>query len=468
MPFVSKLNRQFRRRKLSTQISFTYAAILFSTMILTNVGITAGVYYLFHHQAERALNISIEKTIEQAKKSNSIDENFLSFGTVMPSVVLRVVDSDGKIIVNTSPRLPETEKILQFIRTDPPFWASKNYQMIETAHSLLYYKNLPLEIGGKIYQFQFIKTITFEKEYIIYLLWILFFIGCFGIFISITSGYFLSRKVLSPLMRVTRIAQNISVGNFNRRINFDRTGDEVSELSSSFNKMLDRLQSGFTQQQKFISDASHELRTPITIISGYADVLERYGADDPEIFSEAVVSIKNSARSMQDMVENLLFLARADQGIQVLQKSPCELEEILKSAVESFDNPRIEFKNFSACEFVGDAEYLKKMFKIFIDNSLKYSEENIQVELTTSENEAEIKFIDEGIGINAEDVGKIFDRFFRADKSRTRTDEEKNSAGLSLSIAKWIADRHDIKIEVESELGKGSTFKLKIPIDSER
>ncbi len=460
--FQTRFSNFRRRFKLSSQISLTYALILFVTLIVTNVGTTAGVYYVFHHQAERALDISIERTTQKVRELNAIDENFYRLGTVMPSVVFRVVDESGKVITDTNPYIPNTEKFLKYVRNDPPFWASNEYKLVETPHSFFYYKDLPLEVGGKIFHFQFFKTITFEKDFIRYLLWTIFFVDVIGLGLAMAAGYLLSRRILKPLKHVTETAREISAGNLDKRLDVEKSGDEVSKLSKSFNKMLDRLEESFTRQQRFIADASHELRTPITVIRGYAEMLELYGAEDKELLEESAASIKNSAQNMQYLVESMLFLARADQETQPLNKSPVEIRELINSVVKRFKNPRVKFICEKEFETSGDPELLKKLFAIFLDNALKYSNDEVKIEMAVENQTATVKFIDKGIGISFEDRQKIFDRFFRVDKSRTKFDDEKISAGLGLSIAKWIADKHEIKISVDSELDKGTTFELTV------
>lgn len=226
-----------------------------------------------------------------------------------------------------------------------------------------------------------------------------------------------------------------------------------------------RASEGIIRQQRFVNDVSHELRTPLTIIRGYVDILERYGIEDPDLFKEAVSSIKNSAQNMQNLVESLLFLARADQGRQPLTKVPVELDDLLKKFVEAYRSPRVQISKLTPCKISADAEFLKKMFTAFLDNALRYSPPDtvVKVELTKTGDVAKLKFIDRGIGITKEDCEKIFDRFYRSDKARTKIATDENSVGLGLSVAKWIADRHNIKISVKSKPGEGSTFTLTIP-----
>ncbi|MBR2518451.1 MAG: HAMP domain-containing histidine kinase [Selenomonadaceae bacterium] len=224
-------------------------------------------------------------------------------------------------------------------------------------------------------------------------------------------------------------------------------------------------QETYLRQQRFVNDVSHELRTPLTIIRGYVDLLEACGANDPEIFKEAVTSIKTSAQNMQNLVESLLFLARADQGDQPLTKVPVDLDELIKRLVEDKNSPRVQIAKLTPCKIFGDAEFLKKMLTAFLDNALRYSPSDmpVKISLTTEDKLATLQFVDKGIGISKDDCAKIFDRFYRTDKARTKADGCENSVGLGLAVAKWIADRHDIEIDVRSKPGEGSTFTLKIP-----
>ena len=225
------------------------------------------------------------------------------------------------------------------------------------------------------------------------------------------------------------------------------------------------LSESFIRQQRFVNDVSHELRTPLTIIRGYVDILERYGAEDHELFTEAVDSIKKSAQNMQTLVESLLFLARAEQGNQPLTKVPVDLDDLLIRFVEDYDSPRVKISNLAPCKILADAEFLKKMFSAFVDNALRYSSPDtlVKIDLTTEGEAAILKFIDKGIGISKEDVFRIFDHFYRSDKARTKIDTDETTVGLGLTIAKWIADHHDISIDVKSKQGVGSTFILTIP-----
>ena len=170
-----------------------------------------------------------------------------------------------------------------------------------------------------------------------------------------------------------------------------------------------------SEDSDWIVNMSHELRTPLTIIRGYADLLENFGAEDAALIEESAKAIKKSSQNMQNLIEKLLFLARADKNKLPMKKVSVELNELLKIVVEVYNNPRLEFIHGEDLFFVGDKDLLSKMFCEFIDNALKFSKEKVLVEVEKSA----VKIIDNGIGIALEDREKIFDRFYRAEKSRT-------------------------------------------------
>ena len=194
--FRSRLLQILSRKKISSQISLTYALILFFTLIFTSIATTAGVHYLFHRQAARALDFSIERTMEKISELNELDNDFLNFGTVLPGVILRVTDDEGRKIIDNDPNFPELKKVSTFARENPPFWSSEKYKFLEMPRSYFYYKELSSEIGGRLFHFHFFRNITFEKEFIGYLLLTLFAVNFVSLFLAIMSGYFWSIKIL--------------------------------------------------------------------------------------------------------------------------------------------------------------------------------------------------------------------------------------------------------------------------------
>lgn len=449
----------FRQKKISTQVTLTYAVILFVTLIISNFVTNTGIRYLFYHQAARAIEISLDRMRREI--ANGTGKNILNMDAAFSGVIIRINDAQGNLIADNSPYFPPTERMFKYIKKDRPFFAQEGYELIETPHSFFYYKEIVLESDGKIYNAHLFKTITFEKEMLDYLALVNFLLDVFAAGLSIIVGYFLIKKVLTPLRHVSETAREISAGKMDKRLDIDGTGNEVVELAESFNFMLDKINESFARQKQFVADVSHELRTPVTIIDGYADILEKFGTRDKELFQESASAIKTESENMKSLLESLLFLTHADQGEQPLNKVDADVEEILNDVIQSAKNPRVKFLSDGGFMINGDITALKKMFAAILDNALKYSDDDVMVELKIFGDTATVNFIDKGIGISPEDKKKVFDRFFRADKVRTKSDADK-SVGLGLSIAKWIADSHGIKIDIESELSKGTTVELKI------
>ena len=446
----------FKQKKISSQVAISFTLVLLLTVAISNFFTNAGMRYLFHHQAARSIEFVIDKM--NASNEVDIDKKFLNTNLAFSGVIVRVLDENKNLVADSNSRFPATEKMLSHVVKDRPFFATKGYELIETAHSFFYYREVPFQVDGKIFHVQLFKTITFEKELMEYMAWFNFLLDVVAIILAVVIGSFFIKKVLNPLRRVTETAREISAGKMDRRLEVENSSAEAIELSESFNSMLDKINKTFDQQRQFISDVSHELRTPVTVIDGYTQILEKFGAKNKDLLDESVTSIKGATDNMKNLLESLLFLARADQSEQPLNKVDVDVEEILKSTVESYNNSRINFSSDGNFQTFGDPTALQKMFDVILNNALEYSDDEVTVKLKILGNIAKVNFVDKGIGISADDKKKIFDRFFRADKVRTKSDDDK-SVGLGLSIAKWIADNHGIEFEVESELNKGTTFK---------
>lgn len=281
----------------------------------------------------------------------------------------------------------------------------------------------------------------------------------FGLFIMISIGVQVARKVLLPIESMTEDIKEISSNSLDKRLNVSTAKDELKDLSIAFNGMLDELHEMYDKQSMFVSDASHELRTPIAVIQGYASMLDRWGKDDPEILSESLHAIKTESENMKDLVEKLLFLARADKNRIVLEKEFFDIHglmaEIVKETEMIAPQHKIEGQLTFNGQLFGDQNSIKQALRVFIDNSIKYTPEGgrVSIVLNKRENNVIITIEDTGIGIPKADIPHIFDRFYRADKSRTK---ETGGNGLGLSIAKWILDQHHCNVHVDSTIDVGT------------
>ena len=272
-----------------------------------------------------------------------------------------------------------------------------------------------------------------------------------------------------------------------------KTGDkDLESLEIALNSLITKIQEAKKSQVRFVSDASHELRTPIAVIQGYVNMLDRWGKDDPEILNEAVEALKNESEHMKELIEQLLFLARGDSGRNSLNRRDfffeemlhdlweeslmidekhqykldnCEaIEEVLARADGLSDEARDRLYETHFHKYNGDYGMLKQAARIFLSNAAKYSGEGSTIRLSYYEN-AETAFKgfliqDEGIGMKASEVGHIFERFYRTDGVRN---SETGGTGLGLSIAKWIVDAHEGRIDVLSREEFGTRFMISFP-----
>ncbi|NLJ57456.1 MAG: HAMP domain-containing histidine kinase [Tissierellia bacterium] len=278
-----------------------------------------------------------------------------------------------------------------------------------------------------------------------------------------TSSY----KLIGPIKNMTEITKTITVNNINTRLNVKGTQDELKELSQTFNEMMDRIEGGYKVQQQFVSDASHELRTPIAVIKGYVNMLDRWGKNDKAVLEESIQAIKNETDNMQDLIEKLLFIARSDRSNLNFTKEDFNiliiLNEIEKETKMIDTKHKLNFKFYKDATVYGDKARIKQAIRIIIDNAIKFTPPNeyIIVSGYIKDSYYVVKVEDRGIGIKKDDLDKIFDRLYRAEESRNK---EIGGHGLGLSIAKIIVLGHKGKIHVKSKIGKGSEFSLLFPI----
>jgi two-component system, OmpR family, sensor kinase len=285
---------------------------------------------------------------------------------------------------------------------------------------------------------------------------------------SVLIGMWLSRRALKPIREITAAAASISAtDDLSTRLEWRGPMDELGRLTSVFNGMMERLQDLFSVQQRFVADVSHELRTPLTAIRGNLDLAKRYGMDDMSL-----EAIESETDRMARMVNDLLLLARADYGGLTLELEPVDLDTIVMEAHQQAQvlvrdrDLRVNLEHLEPLRVAGNADRIKQLVLNLLSNAIKFTPDGgrITLRMQRSGSEALLKVSDTGIGIDQEDLKHIFDRFFQADTSRVRGTQNAESSGLGLSIVKWIVEAHHGSIEVESQLGAGTTFTVHIPL----
>jgi len=292
-----------------------------------------------------------------------------------------------------------------------------------------------------------------------------------GLALASVVGAFLARGALAPIDRVTQSARGIaSAGDLTRRIDQPKTQDEVGRLAATFNAMLARIEELFRAQQRFVADVSHELRSPLTAIRGNLDLLKRGAFASAAEREASLAAIDSESARMQRMVQDLLLLAQADAGISI-QKQIVELDtlllEVYRQARIMAAGVKVSWGSEDQAQVLGDADRLKQLFVNLVDNAIKYTPSGGEVTLALERAApwVRVTVADTGVGIPSQDLPKIFDRFYRVDKARARDpSSESGSTGLGLAIVKWIVDAHGGKIDVTSEVGKGTTFTVWLPL----
>lgn len=262
------------------------------------------------------------------------------------------------------------------------------------------------------------------------------------------------------------VISSIDANKLDEQISVDSSQEELKGLASAINQMLDRINNSYQSQVQFVSDASHELRTPISVIQGYVSLLDRWGKKDEKTLQESIDAIKGETQNMKELVEQLLFLARGDNETIQLHKESfdvCEvIHEITREAELIDENHNFQMDLQCQAFIDADKQLIKQAIRILVDNSIKYTPEGEKIILRVSKDDKSVRITvqDSGIGIPAENLSRIFDRFYRSDESRAR---KTGGSGLGLSIAQWIIERHGSYFEVLSRIDIGTRVTIVVP-----
>ena len=274
--------------------------------------------------------------------------------------------------------------------------------------------------------------------------------------------------VVKPITDMARMAATVSANNLSDRISVEGAKHELKDLAMVINSMLDRIEVSYNSQKQFVSDASHELRTPIAVIQGYVSMLQRWGKTDKEVLEEGISAIEQEAASMKELVERLLFLARHDKKTLMLEMEsfdPLEImSEIHREARMLSTEHRFELSPAQNSCISGDKDMIKQLMRILLDNAIKYTPAGGSITLGVKQdrNHCILSITDTGAGISAEDLPKVFERFYRCDEARKTAT---SGHGLGLSIARIIVAAHGGKFKVRSKVGVGTSFTVLLPLD---
>lgn len=309
---------------------------------------------------------------------------------------------------------------------------------------------------------------------------IAFFFQILNLLLSHYGDYRKIRKTLKPLDDLALKADEISRLTFDEQ-KFHRIEDAITHMSpedekalslgdedlmgieQAMNNLIKRMHDTYNQQARFVNDASHELRTPIAVIEGYANMLDRWGKEDEAVLDESIAAIKNESAHMKYLVEQLLFLARGDSGKNVMKFADMSLNDTMREIYEESlmideEHPYRFAESEENIHINGDASMLKQAVRILVDNAAKYTEKGDEIKLSVGRNEEGRPYLqvqDSGIGMAEADVQHMFERFYRSDEVR-----KTQGTGLGLSISKWIVDRHKGHFEILSRTELGTRIRI--------
>ena len=375
-------------------------------------------------------------------------------------ILYRVSKADGSLLHTNDallPILPNTPEGQSAIEFREGFFIDGNLNLRYVA------KNFSVE-SGETYHIQVAVDLHHDNAHLVLQglppIFLLFSLPLLILCSLVAFG--VSSRILQPLRKIIQQAQEITSEKLDSRLEEGGAKDELQELAITFNQLFSRLEEDFELQRRFTSDAAHELKTPLAVISGHVDLLCRWGKDNPAVLEESLQTLQKESRSMSQLIEKLLQLTRTENNQKAsYPKEKISLQEFLQDLIKDFQllHPEAEFliDCSNKTEIFCNQEALQQLLRIFIQNSLNYSDQPAFVAMGWNQEKQVLWVQDKGWGIENHHLPHLFDRFYRVDEARNR---RTGGTGLGLSIAKALAEKLDISLEIQSLVGQGTTIFL--------
>lgn len=448
--------------KLQNKIH-TYTSLLFGILL---VAINFSVYFLFSQLSIDSRKNQVEAAAENMihgiqRAPVSIAAEDLLRAYVPLDGMLRLMRPEGDFL---APITSSSEQSLSLMKG--VFNETRQVRIITHESNRYILVSVPMIwSNGEVVNLQVTESLQPTMQTLQVLKIVLIAVTGIALIPVVISGRLLGRLITHPITSMISTMKEIQrSGKFKRLPLNSSSRDELVEMGETFNDMIELLERNFVRQEQFVSNASHELKTPLTIIESYASLLKRRGLQNPNIFAESVEAIHSEAIRMKDMAEQLLLLARNEEQWNVVLE-PVRLTKVgteLKATFENAFGRQIQLDVQTDCTAYTDENKLKQLLFIFLDNARKYSDEPIHLMIDIVGGTAQpcIRITDQGIGIPEEKLSKVFDRFYRVDEARSR---EEGGAGLGLSLATGIAQAIQAQIGLESIEGSGTTATIILP-----
>jgi two-component system, OmpR family, sensor kinase len=451
---------------LRARLTLLYSTLLGGVLLLFGMAVYALVNVTLIGQIDELLNSTAQEILEVARVDSVGELTILHLPPLdmATNIYVQVWDREGRLVSSSLDRAEFSEPLnisgLTVLETD---FRSIKYHSVP-----LRVMSVPLSVGGRgAGTMQVATSLVVIDSVREDLLYILIMTAIFAVILVGIGSWFTIERSLAPLDTIVETAEQINrADDLSRRIPHKHLpNDEIGQLVLTFNQTLERLETIFTSQQRFLADVSHELRTPLTVIKGNVGLMRRMDAVD----EETLASIDEEANRLTRLVGDLLLLAQAETGNIPLQREKLELDGLLFEVLQEMHvlaagKIKIKLTEIDQIQILGDRDRLKQVLLNLISNAVQYTPEGGEISLSLSKKKKKACLLiqDTGPGIPAEDLPHIFERFYRTEKSRTRS---KNAGfGLGLSIAYWIIEKHKGKINVKSTEGQGTSFEILLPL----
>lgn len=450
--------------KITNKINLITTAWIIFVLVVVNIAVFYSFLKVTVNVEEKVVLQNADAILEDINNgdSNEVIKEKLSKYLTNGSFI-RIIDRQSKIINQVTNNKQFSNKIKGKFVTKT---TSKRYlvRMAQGEEQMLVVR-IPIEFNGQV-----IETLEIGERLVglelgkDVLLSILIACTILGALISLIGGKWLANILIRPVSNMIDTMEEIEKSGITKRMTIEgQPKDELQKMAVTFNRMMDRLDDNIDKQQQFISDASHELKTPITVIKSYADFLRRHGIQNEEVALDAVGVIHSEATRIQKMTEKFLDLANTESE-NSLEKATIDLIALSKDIViqlqRTYKREIILHHDEELITVFADELKLKQVIIILLDNAIKYSKDRIDIYIESRENDTVIRVKDYGIGISEREIDNIFERFYRVDKARSR---ETGGTGLGLAIAKNIMKQHEGEIKVTSKEGVGTEIELFLP-----
>lgn len=451
------------KRKISLvwRMTLTHAAMLFLLLAVFTTGFVLALFYETAHTRDVQLTEALRSIEGRLSESAPLSSGVFRSIRLNKAIQYSLYNQDRQCLYTTveglaiSPSFEDFSSVIQYNGDDPLREDLEDYEYTIASGQWFTHNGSPL------YLFTF-KDVTEEMEIVEKIPLLAAVTLAIGLILSFVAGRLVSRSLIKPISRMAGQMQAISASNLSERLPETHSADELEELTHSFNHMIERLEQSFARQKQFVSDASHELRTPLAVMQGHTAMLLRWGKDDPTVSLDSLRTMQSQIRGMSHMIDQLLMLARNDDASIRLHPESIPAGAFLQEAIDEILMIRPDAQIHIHCDvetIYADRAALQQVLRILLDNSAKFCPPPGAITLSAAAHQGGVLLTvaDEGPGIDDEKLPYIFDRFFRADDSRTK---HTGGTGLGLAIAKSIVESHGGAIEAQSKKGAGTIIRV--------